>query len=82
MWAYQLCCLNLWNALQGRSAEENIESFKMGEVKEGWIKETMRTGSEIRKAKKRNPSWKPEWKRLNWRPRRRGDEMLQRILKK
>jgi len=54
----------------------------MGEVKEGWIKETMRTGSEIRKAKKRNPSWKPEWKRLNWRPRRRGDEMLQRILKK
>jgi len=39
-----------------------ILSLKMGEVKVGWIKETMMTGSETRKAEKRKSSSKPEWK--------------------
>jgi len=42
----------------------------------------MMTGSEKRKAEKRNSSWKPEGKRLIGELTRRWDEMLKTILKK
>ena len=69
------------NALRERGAER-ILNLKRNEVKGGWIKETMMTGSEKRKAVKRNSSWKPEGKRVIGGPRRRWDEMLKRIRKK
>jgi len=65
-----------------RTGSRGKYSLKRGEVKGAWIKETMMTGSEKRKAEKRNSSWKPEGKRLIGELRRRWDEMLKRILHK
>jgi hypothetical protein len=62
-----------------RTGRRGEYCLKIGEVK-GWITEIMTTGSETRKAEKRNSSWKPERKRLIGVPRRRSDEMFQRII--
>jgi hypothetical protein len=63
-------------------ALRKILSLRRDDVKVGWMKETVRFGSETGKEEKRNSSTKPEGKRIIGGPRRGWDEMLKRVLKK